>query len=240
VKNVLAGRSQTFRVDFLNSDGPAFADAGSVEFSLVNGLGTVLVPMTVVPALSYFNKYSIPIEILAVHHSVASPKLFETRVLTVKWAVSGETYSLRELYRVIPVQLYSVVPSQIQDFLGVGSDELPESSIDLPSAYIEATAEYDISPFIGLGTIQEYRASQFLLAVAILMVLPGLQLRILQARSDGTLKASRLSTIDFEALERAARDLKASSLKALTAASESSGSGIAIAFSTQTDVITNT
>lgn len=207
--DVLAGTAITLWADFLTpTDDLVVPDEGSVSYTLHDGTGVrILGPEPLTPAAE---ATGVSIEISDVENELPVERLFDRRTVIVSWMSGGASGSLRLRYRVVPFPLYDVTPDTIRDIIGVASDELPDGSIDIFTGYLLAAQALLISDSrvvldaaLQAGDMRSITANRLVAFTVVQELLPSLSQRVLQSKTDGTLKSDRIRGLDLPALAAA-------------------------------------
>lgn len=180
---------------------------GAVSFTLIGNNGAVLVDDTVAPeAGSLSHLLVIPAE----HNSCAQP-LFENRTLIYSYLTATGIVSDRISYRVLKPLPFAASPEGVRSKLGIEAHELKDEEIDLVSAYAELLTYGDPTPYEASGDRGTLLVTHAIEAIAGLLALPSLQLKIAAQETSATSEFRRYGTIDWTRIEI---DLAAHALRA--------------------------
>lgn len=235
MQTFLSGLNATIAVPLTRGGEPFVPDAGTTTWSLRGNNG-----VEVIPSSNYTGPLdsTLLISVPAEHNDTATAWV-EKRTILVQGTVDGVSFQARETYRITRFLNHACQPADVRGFIGISEGELPDTEVDLPSAYM------DVAGALGVETLAqalagdaapEQTANRAIVAQAVINLLPSLPARISKAESDGTSKVERFQ-IDLGELERRANDLLEKSLRALS----SDGSSITptlVAVSSRTDPLT--
>lgn len=226
----------TVTAQFLVDGQPRVPDADSVVYTLYGQLGEVLasdVPVSTGPTTT-------AVKIVTDPATDVRTLRFEKRTLVLSWTTGGAPFSQRIIYRLTAFLNHTVTPDQVRSYLGIAAKDLSDADIDIVSAYLEAeerlTAELlDIS--LASGGLVEQRANDVILYLAVLRLMPSLQMRVAQEETNGTIGFKRPQIKSFEDLRATTEDRLQDAISTITVSTGVSDWNL-IAATTPTDPIT--
>jgi hypothetical protein len=201
--DVLSGTDLALRVDFLSAaDDLTVPDADTVSFSVFSAVGVRLAgPVALTPMPE---DTGVTVKIDALVNTIGADRVFDQRTVIVSWMAGGASGARRETYRLVPFPLYKVSPEDVRNVVGIASDELPDTAIDVYSGYLLAGSLFSsrdvLDAALTSGSLDEVIANRIVAYTVVLEMIPALSQRILQSKTDGTLKTDRLKTIDVAAI----------------------------------------
>lgn len=213
---IVAGKDALIRLPFSFEQEPIIPDANSVKLTVRDNAGQVIAGYDRMPLVveSTFYHLTLP----SVVNSIGST-LFETRFLTVEYTAGNVPQVWETSYNLCQYVPLSTSASKVRAYLGVLSDELPDSDIDLHEAYFELLQDFpDLPTWLTDGGYKQMAANQAISLKAALKAIPSLQLRVLAVDKNDVAEFQRLKNIDFNKLEMA---LLSQIEKALSTASDS-------------------
>lgn len=131
-------------------------------------------------------------------------RLFEKMVLS--WSYTTEARFITESlnYRLEAEIPFPVDPDSVRNMIGVSNIELPDSEIELFSAYLTFLntlgPNVDLSEFENGGDLNSYKITKSIEAMAALAIFPTLQIRLPRSYDSGTSGYERWNNIDWQAL----------------------------------------
>lgn len=192
---IWAGSPFAERIEF-NTGAPV----GAVSYQLLGNDGAPLIEDTLTPdpgALSC-------LIIIPGTENTCDLPYFENRTLTFSYVNADGLVTGRSPYRVQRPIPFVVGEDSVRAKLGVEKHELPNDNIDLVAAYIEFAAYFEegaLATHANAGTRATMLCSQAIEAMAALVVLPSLQLKIAQRESSGTNEYQRFAGTDWSSIE---------------------------------------
>ena len=122
--------------------------------------------------------------------------------LNVFFKVGGFSHNIRVPYRVIKNIPMTVEPSDVRSLLGVDSDELPDSDIDIFSSYLMIHNEYGqrFDDSLTIGGNRSYLANKAISLLTAIELIPSLEMRVLQDAEVEGGSFRRFSDFDVEEL----------------------------------------
>ncbi len=177
-------------------------DDGSVTYTLRDNSGADVVGQTDIAIATPTGTTSVNQTIVATYNAKDADKYFENRFLEVKGENSGEAFNLSFNYRVMEAIPLVFNYNVIRGFLGVSSSELSNEEIDPHITYFSMLTDYetDFSDAITSGLIAALDMEKALYLKTALESLPSLRLKAAQLESDGLVKFTRFSKMDWEKL----------------------------------------
>lgn len=202
----VAGADVPLTVPFRRNGEPFVPDVGSVKWTLRDAAGAAVVAYTDVAVTTTTTTTSINLTVPAAQNGLTGR--FEKRTVVISGTRnSGTPFSFNVPYRIHPWLNHTVTPDDVRNFIGVGTDELPDDTIDILSAYIQlessATQAVLDAAFIA-GGVSELKANKALVGRCVLDALPALRQRLLVLKADGPLRAQR-DKLDLDKIEELAR-----------------------------------
>lgn len=172
------------------------APAGNISWALHRLDGTEIAAGAVVPGVG---AVSAVITVPAVNNQLSAGALRNLRELTWSYPTAAGV-----LLGMIEYTIEGRVPlpasvAGVREKLGVTASDLPDAEIDLLGAYWELQTKGDIASFENLETAEAQIVASGLEALAALLLLDTLQIRIAQRESSGTNEYAR-GKIDWSAL----------------------------------------
>lgn len=194
---VWAGSPFAQRIEFSTG-----APTGAVSYQLLGNDGSVLLDQTLAPAA---DAISCLIVIGATYNTCSKP-LMENRTLMWSYQTADSVESGRATYQVQKPIPFPVSTDGVRLKLGVEPHELPDESIDLVGAYSElVTMSTDANAFAlyeTAGDRSTILCIHAIEALAALMVLGSMQLKLAQAETSGTNEFHRFQKPDWERVEQ--------------------------------------
>lgn len=128
-------------------------------------------------------------------------QLFENRTLTYSYTTASGLVSERIPYRVQKPLPFAASPEGVRSKLGIEAHELKDEEIDLVTAYAEMLTYGDPSAYVATGDRNTLLVIHGIEALAALLVLYTLQLKIASKESSGTNEFSRYGNVDWSMIE---------------------------------------
>lgn len=200
MRNFLQGRDVNLKVDFTVDGEPVSPDENTVSYSLYGNNGTVISGQENVSVSVGASATEASISLLAANNTLAAGLDIERRILLVTYDYVGQTRTETLAYRIHKLLNTSAAPEQVRAALGVSEQELPDSDIDIVSAYFELadeTGATDLEEALASGTRLAAAADEAITLTAALQVIPSLRLRALQSRESDGSAASRFAKLDI-------------------------------------------
>lgn len=194
-------------VPFTRDDEPFVPDVGSVRWTLRNQAGAKVLGFVGEQVVTNEDTTQIAITIPAAQNELEAGSRFEKRTVVVTGTVGGHKFEILRPYRLIAWLNHSVSPDNVRAYVGVDSGELPDSVIDIPSAY------FRIERIVGQQRLEvllteaghgEQDANRAITSQAVLDLIPSLRQRLSQKESDGSMEVTR-AKLDIDALQAAAQ-----------------------------------
>lgn len=235
----LTGTDVSLNIVF-EADGQTLVpDTGSVKLNLRDHEGTLLITnqtVTVGPGLT-----NVAILIAATHNTLTVDQKFARRVAQITFTSGGQTYNIFRTYRVNAWLNHDVTPNTVRSLLGVNSNDLPDSAIDILKAYLQVELQLsnyalDINDKLITGDISAINTNKAIACVAALDCLASLRLGVSQQEDNGALSFSRFSDMDWDALEASIRGQLEDAFEQVV--DEEVTSPTLLVFTTRTDPIT--
>lgn len=196
------GTDLAIAVPLIRDGEPFVPDGNSATWTLYGQNGQQMATGT----LTGVTDTTVYVPTTAANNSLLEGSAFEKRFVVVSGLVGGDAFVIRQPYFLIPWINYTATPDDVRAFIGIGSGELPDSDVDLVSAYMDV-CYFSTPDLVNAALISasdnERQANRAIVAQAVLLALPSLQARIAKAESDGTVDVTRFD-LDFDALEERA------------------------------------
>ncbi len=172
---------------------------GVFSYSLIDGEGNPVDGITNVEITPSNGMLSVMITIPATANQLTKP-LFERRTLTWVYPTSNGIMSGSYSYQIQKAVPFPCTPEGVRLKLGISPDEIPDSSIDLLSAYLQFDELFvdGISAYINTGDSLALKITNAIEAVAALNLLPSLQLAIAKRLTSGTNEYERWAKVDWD------------------------------------------
>lgn len=170
---------------------------GAVSYELLGNNGASLLTGTEAPTAG---AASVVIQIAGALNTCALP-LFENRTLTWSYTTVQGLVTGRVAYRVQRPIPFAASTEGVRAKLGIEAHELKNEDIDLVTAYAELTTMGDTTPYAQSGDRNNLLCIHALEAIAALLALPSLQLKLAQRETGGTNEFHRYSKVDWDRLE---------------------------------------
>lgn len=170
---------------------------GAVSYSLIGNDGTVLLDTTVAPAADAISHLLV---IPGAQNGCAQP-LFENRTLVYSYLTDTGLVSERITYRVDKPLPFAASADGVRTKLGIEPHELKDEDVDLITAYSELLTFGDATAYETSGDRNSLLIVHAIEAIAALMVLATLQVKIAQRESSGTNEFQRYSGPDWLRIE---------------------------------------
>lgn len=217
MKTFIEAQNVTITVPFQWDGEPFVPDNGAITYDLRGQDGSLLLTGQAVAGIS---GTSINLVINAAQNQVTPGHAFEKRMLVIYATWNGDPWTHRINYRVCPWLNFTASADDVRAFVGVGRGELPDSDIDLVSAYFDCLGYIDdgntaFEDALSSGGDFERQANRAIVAQAVILAMPSMQTRISQTENDGTISAQRFD-IDFDDLEDRASDQLSRAINIIT------------------------
>lgn len=203
--DVLVGSAASLNFELQGPTGALPPDAASAFWSLYSHTGILLSGPTLLVTTP--TTTNIPIPVAAVQNTISGALFFEKRTLVLTWVSSGQSHTVIQTYRIIPLLPITSGPAQVRSILSLTEEELRDDEIDLVGAYMEVSVELvqnnAPTPLLAMlvsGDRIERAANQVLEYHALLPLLVTIELRAAVAMGDGTQSLERFKNIDFNEL----------------------------------------
>jgi hypothetical protein len=170
---------------------------GAISFTLIGNAGEVLVDDEVTPDVGALSHLLV---IDGAHNGVAQP-LFENRTLVFSYLTATGVVSDRVTYRVDKPIPFVASADGVRLKLGIEKHELADEEIDLVTAYAQLTSFGDPTPYQSSGDRNSLLMVHAIEAIAALVVVGTLQLKIAQREDSGTNKFIRYAGPDWLRIE---------------------------------------
>jgi hypothetical protein len=201
VKNFLAAKDVSIDVLFEQGVDTVVPDVGSVKYTLYDNNGAAISGAVDVPVTTTTATTSIAVLTTAGQNTKALA--FETRTLVVTYKVSGGTRTQTYQYRLTNNVPFSINEDSVRSFIGVSRTELPNQDIDIYMAYIGVCADIGstaVNAALVAADATQIAVNKAIVCQALIDILPGIQLRLLQDSHSNTAQVTRFYKMDFEAL----------------------------------------
>jgi hypothetical protein len=238
----LPGKDCSIYVEFKKDGEFVIPDPGSLKLTLRDDAGVVITGYDSL-ALANCLVSSLMITVLAALNTVGTGLPFETRYARIDYTASTEPLHVDVVYRVAPFLPMASEPAEVRALFGARDLELPDSDIDLYSAYFLLLQDYPDAMTGALSSAAtSWSANRAIVLTAGLQVIASMPGRLLKEDALNTAKQIR-GNIDWEALEaRLGAELGVVLAKLQAAASVAGGTFPTLIFmraAPALDVITN-
>jgi hypothetical protein len=206
MRNVLAGETASFRVDFVE-DGDFFVpDQGSVEWVLRGNDGSKVTSPASVTTDSSTTYITVKIDELANQKDGE----VEKRSLVVSYTRNGDPGQIILHYRLVDWLNITITPENVRSWMGITPSELPNGDIDFVRHYFEVKSdlgnqESALDEALKATTRLQYDANMAILYKAVIELVPSVQYRIAQSEQDDVVSQRRMSSLDADKLLQQAR-----------------------------------
>lgn len=239
MRTYLTGADVAIDVLFDDGEDTLVPDVGSVTYTLYGHDGSVL---DTGPVTTTTSTTEVAINLDAAN--LTAPEGLENRTLVVLYQTDGASRQIQIPFRLAAFVPIPVTADDARALIGVSRSELPDSEVDLLTAYYDVVDDQgtDVVSAALVAKDSSNRAlARAICVMALLNLLPSFQQRILQAVKGNTAEKSRFSKIDFDALTAWLEDLYDQAAAVLTPVTVATfGLGTTAVLSTRaTDPITN-
>ncbi|MBD9544263.1 hypothetical protein IB276_32990 [Ensifer sp. ENS04] len=207
--DVIAGTPTALIIPFIIGNQPVAPDVGSVTYTLKDQLGSPMVGLTDIPYVTTPTTYQMQVLVPSSAHSIDPARRFERRGVVVNFKLNGEEVQLTRSYRVVPEPTHTVTPADVRAFIGIEEHELPDSDIDILSAFLLVEKDVgatELAAAITSGTTAELSANTLVRMRAVLDVLPSAKQRMAQSEKNGVKEFSRVDLKELDKLKKDAED----------------------------------
>jgi hypothetical protein len=170
---------------------------GAISYTLIGNAGEVLVDDQVTPDAGAVSHLLV---IDGAHNTCAQP-LFETRTLVFSYLTATGIVSDRVSYRVDKPIPFAASGEGVRLKLGIEPHELTDEEVDLVAAYAQLLTFGDPTPYVSSGDRNALLMVNAIEAIAALLVVGILQLKIAQREDSGTNKFIRYTGPDWLRVE---------------------------------------
>lgn len=128
---------------------------------------------------------------------------FESRTLTVNYAVGGAPYQFRESYRIGPFVHFVADPKFVRTLVGLAPVELPDEDLDLTMAYFLVAEDVDrdvLDEALAAGVSVSLWANRAIAWRSLIEIVPSLPLRALASEESKSASVSRFRTVSVAEL----------------------------------------
>lgn len=189
---IWAGSPFAHRIEFSTG-----LPTGAVSYQLLGNDGAVLVDDELTPEVGALDCL---IFIAGANNGCTQP-LFENRTLMFHYLTANGLVSDRIAYRVEKPIPFSASADGVRSKLGVESHELRDGEIDLVTAYSEFLTYGDATPYETSGDRNTLLCVHAIEALAGLLALASLQLKVAQRETSGTNEFQRFTKVDWARIE---------------------------------------
>jgi hypothetical protein len=200
--DVYVGEDASLEFEF-KVDGE-FVSPDTASFTVRDNAGAAIPSLTNVPIALVDAETEAVVDVPLANNTVAGGKVFEARTVEVKFTYQGDTFRLRQSYRVLPWLNYTGTAADVRRELGVLDHEISDSDVDLVAAYIQVrnrVTDAVLVAALSAGDLTTIAANQAVVCKAALNLIPALQLRAAQMQGDDNQKFQRVAKLDFDKLE---------------------------------------
>ena len=188
-----AGKKFRYLVQFLSGQ-----PTSDFTYTLYNQDGDVVVTDSVPISTG---QVSYLIEIPAASNSLSKP-LFEQMTLEWEYTTATEAVEGNIKYTIHTPIVFPVTPEGVRDLLGVSSEELADSEIDLFSGFMKfrelVGEDLDLTTYQSAGDSDSFKITKSIEALTALDIFPTIQLRLPKKYDSGTSSYERWNNIDWE------------------------------------------
>jgi hypothetical protein len=195
-----AGESASLIFQFL-VDGE-FVTPASATFSVRDNTGSILTSGVSITLGPSDTQTVVPLE--SGWQTIGGGLNFEVRTVEVLFVYEGNTFRLREGYRVIPWLNYNCTTHDVRRELGIMDYELTDEEIDFPLAYFkicDRVTSATLAAALSAGNTTAMYANQAIYCRAALDLTSMLQLRVMNAMQDDNQNLTRNDPADFSGFD---------------------------------------
>lgn len=189
-------------IDFIE-DGEFYTpDVGSVTYTLLDNQNVAISGQTSIVVTTTASTTNVVLNIGAAYNIKSSLKDFENRTIHLKGTVGGKPFAIRSRYRLIDSALLILDPNNVRVILGVSDSELPDEDIDVFISYFKYANKYGdtFKNAFSQGDISALYAESVVYLETAINAVPALRLKVAQTESDGVVRFSRFTNIDWDSL----------------------------------------
>ncbi|WP_185828259.1 hypothetical protein [Rhizobium ruizarguesonis] len=202
--DVIGGTPSALTIPLMVNNQPVAPDVGSVTYTVRNQAGAPMAGLEDLAYLTTPTTYQLTILVPSSAHQIDPSRSFERRSVVIKFTVQGQEVQLTRAYRVVPEPVHTITGQQIRAFIGIEEHELPDTDIDIFSAFLTVEKEVGASDLVNAltsGTTDELAANTLICMRAVLDVLPSAKQRMAQSEKNGVKEFSRVDLKELDKLK---------------------------------------
>jgi hypothetical protein len=202
--DIIGGTPSALTIPFMVGDRPVAPDLGSVTYTVRNQAGAAMPGLEDIPYVTTSATYQMTVLVPSSAHQIDPTRSFERRTVVVKFTVQGQEVQLNRAYRVVPEPVHTTTGQQVRAFIGIEEHELPDSDIDIFSAFLTVEREIgadELAAALVSGTTAELAANTLICMRAVLDVLPSAKQRMAQSEKNGVKEFSRVDLKELDKLK---------------------------------------
>lgn len=191
-------------IPFIEDDDYFVPTIGSVTYTLRDHNNQPMTGQINIPVTTTSTTTAVSIDIAAGYHYKNPNKDFENRTLEVRGTQGVKPFLFRVHYGIMEAIPIPLEPENVRRFLGCSASELPDYDIDVYSSYLSSCEKFGKENFkelLLLGNRKALAAEATIYLITALVCLPSLKLRVSQTETDGVVRFSRFTNMNWEALE---------------------------------------
>lgn len=242
----LSGEDFTLKLTFKDRLGVAvLPDTGSVRLTVRDHAGVALTSFDNLLLVVTGNQYELTIP--GSDNTLGVGNQLENRHIRVTYLVNGQAMQIKDSYKLCQFLPFAVVENDVRALLGLTYEELPDTDIDLYSAYFTlddylTTVKLTTTPlkdYLVAGTVKSIKANQLVAVQAAIDILPSIPQRIADTQKTENAEFTRNQKVDPYSLSKQLEGMKADLTNALLTVDPNAFTTPTIfAVSTPTDPIT--
>lgn len=237
--DIIGGTPSALTIPFIIGNQPVAPDVGSVTYTIRDHVAAPMDGLTDIAYLTTPTTYQMTILVPSSAHQIDAARRFERRSVVVKFQVNGAEVQITRNYRVVPELLHSTTADQVRSFIGIEEHELPDSDIDILSAFMaveKVVGAAELTAALSSGTTAELAANTMICMRAVLDVLPSAKQRMAQSEKNGVKEFSRVDLKELDKLKGEAEDRYQEAFDEIVVRTETTVSYFLV--TTNTDAIT--
>lgn len=203
----------TVIVPFQRDSEPFVPDASGLTWTLRGQDGTPVASYVALPLTGVVNSY-VAITVPAAVNAIEGVQRFSKRFVVVNGTLDDEPFSITVPYRLSPWLNMTAGPASVRAFIGLDDEELPDSLIDITSAYYlvaDRIGDVALATALESGLQAEQSANAAITAQCVLNLLTSIPTLLVKKETDGNVGFERFP-IDLDLLRRRAEAVLAGAI----------------------------
>lgn len=239
MRDFIAGTDVKIAIPLMDGAFPVVPSIGTTFFSVYDHQAEAIPTMTNVEIITDVATTAVSVMIPALQNTIASPKKFERRLISLRYEFQGSFQFQNQQYRIVPLLNHSVTVDSVREFVGLSKGELSADTVDLFAAYWQVEEDapsISLAAQLATGTFSEMMANEAIRMRAVISILPSLKQRLAQQESNGVMMFRRANIDKLDNLERVAWDRYSAARDYITNATQTNLTFVTV--TQDTDVIT--